>query len=321
MCPVGAQQPAGKRLIALIMANAEGDPEGEERVGLFRDRLGEIGWGDGAKTRTIVRWHGGDLDKARTFAREVVAQSPDVIIANGTQALSAVQQATQSIPVVFVVVNNPVGGGFVKNLSRPAGNMTGFSTFEPETAGKWVEFIAQLEANITHAGVLFDPDFQGFSELLAAIERTAPSFGIRTIPLRATSVADIESAVERLSAQGNAGLIALPTPANTANRRRIFELAAHYRIPAIYPFSSYARQGGLIAYGFDSHELFRRAATYVARILNGEKPGDLPVQAPTTFELIINLKTAEALNLRIPPTLLARADEVIERPASPATTP
>jgi putative tryptophan/tyrosine transport system substrate-binding protein len=307
-----AQQPARQRVIGVIMANAESDPEGEERLSLLRGWLGDLGWSDGASVRIDVRWHAGDLTKARTFARELVAQSPDVIVVNGTQATSAVLDATSSIPVVFVVVNNPAGSGFVQNLSRPGGNVTGFSTFEPEIAGKWIELLAELSAGITHAGILFDPAFQGFSEMLAAIDRTAPSLGIEKVPLHATSSATIERAIVRLSAQPHAGLIAMPTPANTAHRRQIFALASERRLPAVYPFSSYARQGGLIAYGFDSHELFKRAAAYVSRILKGESPGDLPVQAPSKFELIINLQTARALDLTIPPALLARADEVIE---------
>lgn len=307
-----AKQSDRTRLIGMIMVNAEGDPEGPERVANFRQSLGSFGWKDGANASVEVRWHGGDLVRAKTYARELVDRSPDVIVVNGTQALAAVQQLTSSIPVVFVVVNDPVGGGFVQSLSRPGGNATGFSTFEPEIGGKWVETLTELTPHVQRVGVLIDPEFRGFFKLWRSIEAIAPSFGARAIPLHARGGAEIDGAIRQFSSEANGGLVVLPTPTNAAQRERIVRLASENRLPAIYPFSYYARQGGLMSYGFEPGDLFRRAAPYVARILDGEAPGNLPVEAPSKFEFVLNLKTAKALGLTIPPTILARVDEVIE---------
>jgi putative ABC transport system substrate-binding protein len=233
---------------------------------------------------------------ARAYAAELVALAPDVVVANGTLAATALKRTTRSIPVVFVVVIDPVGAGLVQSLAHPGGNITGFATFEPEIGGKWLELL-----------------ILGFATVWRAIESIAPRFG-----LGVTSVVhrdpddDIEAAIAAFAQEPGGGLIVLPTPANNASRARIFSVAARHRLPAIYPFRLYATDGGLMSYGFDSRDLFRRGASYVDRILKGEKPADLPVQAPTKYELLINLKAAKALRLEVPPTLLARADEVIE---------
>jgi putative ABC transport system substrate-binding protein len=308
----GAQPSKRPRQIGLMMAYDEGDLEGQERLAAFRQSLGESGWIDGQNAMVTVRWLAGNPDRAANYAKELVAQSPDVLVVNGSPGLTAVQRLTKDIPVVFVVVTDPVGAGFIPSLSRPGGNVTGFSTFEPEIGGKWVEALVEAAPNIKRLGVLMDPDFRGFSALWREIESIAPSFHLQAFPVHGRDGEEIESALVRFGQQTNGGLIVLPTPANAVARKRIFSLTARHRLPAIYPFSYYAQQGGLLAYGFHSIDLFRRAGPYVARILNGEQPGSLAVQAPTKFELVINLNTAKALGLSIPPTLLARADEVIE---------
>jgi putative tryptophan/tyrosine transport system substrate-binding protein len=303
-------QPDRVRRIALLMSYREGDAEGRQREAAFRDSLRESGWSDGRNLRIDVRWLGGDPARAKAQVKEVVDQSPDVIVVNGTPGLAAVRDATNAIATVFVIVTNPVGAGFVPSMPRPGGNITGFSSFEPEIGGKWLEALTEVAPSVRRVGVLIDPDLLGFADLWLAIERLAPAFGVQAMALQARDAAGIDTGIERLARQENGGLIVLPTPLNSIQRDRIVALAAQHRLPAVYPFGFHARSGGLIAYGFDAVDLFKRAAPYVARVLNGEKPGDLPVQAPVKFELVINMRTAKALAL--PPTLLARADEVIE---------
>jgi putative ABC transport system substrate-binding protein len=306
-----AQAAEQTKRIALLMSYSEGDAEGQERVAAFLKSLSEAGWTDGQNAAIEVRWHGGDPDRARAQVKEIVERPPDLIVVNGTPGLAAVQQTTRSIPVIFVVVTDPVGAGFVESLSRPGGNITGFSTFEPEIGGKWLQALTEIAPSVRRVGALLDPQFTGFTGIVQRITALAPSFKVAVIPLHARAAADFDTVIAQFAGP-NAGMIVLPTPANSVNRERIFRLSAQHRLPTIYPFSFYARNGGLIAYGFDSVDLFRRAGPYVARILNGGKPGDLAVQAPTKFELVVNLKTAKALGLDVPPALLARADEVIE---------
>jgi putative tryptophan/tyrosine transport system substrate-binding protein len=307
-----AQQGRQMRRIGFLMSYREGDPEGEQRLSAFRESLRQAGWVDGQTARVHVRWFDGDPERAKAHAKELVEQSPDVIVANGTPAVAALRQLTSSIPIVFVVVVDPVGAGFVKSLSRPGGNITGFSTFEPQIGGKWLELLKEIAPRISRVGVLMDPEFRGFSELWLTIESMAPTFGLQAIAVHGRDSAEIEKAIGGFARQEDGGLIALPTPVNSVQRAQIFALATRHRLPAVYPFSFHARGGGLLSYGFDSVDLFKRAAPYVARILNGDKPGDLPVQAPTKFELVINLKAARAIGLEVSPTLLSRADEVIE---------
>ena len=307
-----AQQSTLVRRITLILGNSEDDPNGHERLKLFRDSLRETGWIDGQNAAIKPRWLAQNPDRAMVHAREVAEERPDVVVVNGTPGLSALKQLKTSVPTVFVVVTDPVGSGFVESLSKPGGNTTGFSTFEPEIGGKWVETLAEAVPTIRRIGILLDPNFPGFVNLAHAIEATAPRFGVQTIAIEGRDGEAIEQGITRLAEQQDPGLIVLPTVPNSVERERIFSLSIQHRLPAIYPFSFYAREGGLIAYGFDNIDLFRRAAPYVARILNGEDAGALPVQAPTKFELIVNLKTAKALGCTIPPSLLARADEVIE---------
>jgi putative ABC transport system substrate-binding protein len=307
-----AQQPTHVRRITLILGNSEDDPNGHERLKLFRDSLRETGWVDGQNAAIKARWLAQNPDRALVHAKEVARERPDVVVVNGTPALSALKQLKTTVPTVFVVVNDPVGAGLVESLSRPGGNTTGFSTFEPEIGGKWVEMLAESVPTIKRVGIVFDPNYTGFAKLAQAIEATAPRFGVQTIAIEGRDGDAIEQGITRLAEREHAGLIVLPTVPNSVERQRIFSLSLQHRLPAIYPFSFYAKEGGLIAYGFDNVDLFRRAAPYVPRILNGEDAGALPVQAPTKFELIVNLKSARAMGLTIPPTLLARADEVIE---------
>jgi putative tryptophan/tyrosine transport system substrate-binding protein len=307
-----AQQPDRMRHIGIMMAPAADDPAGEARVKAFRQRLQELGWTEGGNLRIDYRWAAGP-DSSANFARELVALAPDVIVANGTPALTALHQATRTIPVVFVVVVDPVGAGYVQSLARPSANITGFSTFEPEMGTKWLELLKEITPDLKRIAVIWDPGFKGFARILSAIESTASRLGleITTVSFH-DDTDDIEAAVAAFAQQPNGGLIVLPTTLNHVYRHRIYSLAALHRLPAIYPFRHYATEGGLMCYGFDSIDLFRRGASYVDRILRGEKPADLPVQAPTKFELVINLKTAKALGLDVPWFLQQRADEVIE---------
>ena len=306
------QQPRHVRRITLILGNSEDDPNGHERLKLFRDSLRETGWVDGQNAAIKARWLAQNPDRALVHAKEVVQERPDVVVVNGTPGLSALKQLKTTVPTVFVVVNDPVGAGLVESLSRPGGNTTGFSTFEPEIGGKWVETLAEAVPTIRRVGIVFDPNYTGFAKLTQAIEATAPRLGVQAFSIEGRDGNAIEQGITQLAGQPSPGLIVLPTVPNSVERQRIISLSLKQRLPSIYPFSFYAKEGGLIAYGFDNVDLFRRAAPYVARILNGEDAGALPVQAPTKFELIVNLKSARAMGLAIPPTLLARADEVIE---------
>jgi putative ABC transport system substrate-binding protein len=313
--PLAANAQLGERMrrIFMLMGTTENDPDGQAATRAFRKSLEILGWTEGQNVRIDYRWAAGNLDRARAYATEAAALAPDVIITNGTQMLAAAQFATGTIPIVFVVVANPVGAGFVQNLAHPEANITGFSTFEPEIGGKWLELLKEIQPGLRRAAGIFDPSFMGFAEIWQVIETLAPKSGVQV-----TSIAlhnptdDIEPALAKFAQEPSGGLIVLPTPVNSSARDRIFALAARYRLPAVYPFRYYATGGGLMSYGFDTLDLYRRSAAYVDRILKGEKPSNLPVQAPTKYQLVINLKTAKAIGLTVPPTLLTRADEVIE---------
>ncbi len=296
----------------MMIAPEEHDPEGQARVGAFRNALQSLGWIEGRNLQIDYRWGAGP-DRSTNYAAELVKLAPDVIVANGTPAVSALHQATRSIPVVFVVVVDPVGAGYVQNLARPGGNITGFSTFEPEMGTKWLELLKEASQDLRRVAVIWDPGFKGFLSLWSAIGSAATRFG-----LEATSVPfhdgrdDIESIIAKVARELGGGLIVLPTTLNHTYRERIFALALKHRLPAIYPFRHYAADGGLMAYGFDNNDLFKRSALYVDRILRGESPGNLPVQTPTKFELIVNVRTARAIGLTIPESFLLRADELID---------
>jgi putative ABC transport system substrate-binding protein len=308
-----AQQPDRVRRIGVMMANAESDPEGQDRIAAFRRGLLELGWAEGRNLRIDYRWAAGDSNRTRQLARELVTLEPDVILANGTPALSALHKATSNIPLVFAVVVDPVGAGFVQSLAHPGGNITGFSSFQPEIGGKWLELLRAIMPGLRRVAVISDPAFHGFAGVLHEIESIGPRVGleITNIVFR-NSDDDIESPIGAFAQSFGGGLIVVPTAINKIYRNRIISLAARYRLPAIYPFSVYVTSGGLLSYGIETNDLLRRSASYVDRILKGEKPADLPVQEPIKYELVINLKTAKTLGLTVPPLLLTRADEVIE---------
>ena len=313
--PVAArgQQPERMRRIGVLVAYAESDPEAQARIAAFRQGLREVGWTEGRNLRMELGWGTGDPDRARTLATELISIAPDVIVAHGTPALTALYRATRTIPVVFVSVIDPVGAGYVQSLAQPGGNITGFSTFEPEIGGKWLELLKEIAPGVSRVAGILDPGFKGFAGVWGAIENMAPRLGLQltNLPFQAPTD-DLESAVARFAQELGGGLIVLPTALNAVQRNRIFSSAARGGLPAMYAFRFYATDGGLMSYGIDTVDLFRRSAFYVDRILKGEKPADLPVQAPTKFEMVINLKTARALGLNVSPMLLARADEVIE---------
>jgi ABC-type uncharacterized transport system substrate-binding protein len=313
--PLGAraQQRERMRRVGVLMAYAEGDPEAQARVVAFRQGLRELGWTEGHNLQMDYRYRTGEPDRARIFVTELLSLAPDVIVAHGTPALTALHRATRTIPVVFVSVIDPVGAGYVESLALPGGNITGFSTFEPEIGGKWLELLTEVAPGLRRVAGILDPGFRGFAGGWRAIENMAPRFGLEvTSLLLHAPTDDLESAVDTFAQGPGGGLIVLPTAINAVQRNRIFSLAARNRLPAVYAFRFYATDGGLMSYGIDTVDLFRRGASYVDRILKGEKPADLPVQAPIKFEMVINLKTAKALGLNVPDKLLALADEVVE---------
>lgn len=304
--------PSQPRRIGLMMAIAENDPEGLHRVQTFRQSLEEAGWAEGRNVAIDVAWYSGNFQKAQTAAKDYADRKVDVIVVNGTPGMDALRALGTTIPVVFVVVTDPVGAGFVSNLSRPGANVTGFSTFEPTMAGKWLQLLTQMAPGLKHVNMLLDPKFTGFNSLWKVIEDIAPKQGISAYPAYASSLPEIERALEAISKQDAAGLIVSPSPVNTVNRKRVISIANESKIPAIFPFRFYVRDGALMAYGFDAADQFRRAAAYVDRILKGERPGDLPVQGPSLFEFGINLKTANAMGLTVPQSLLIAADEIVQ---------
>jgi putative ABC transport system substrate-binding protein len=246
------------------------------------------------------------------MAKDLVDRGAEVLVVNGTPAMDAVRALGTDLPVVFVVVSNPVGAGYVPNLSRPGANITGFSTFEPEMAGKWLQLLREVSPGMQNVSMLMDPKLVSFNSLLKAVQDLAPTLGITAHAAFASTLEEIERAVAVVSKQASPGLIVSPSPINTVNRRRLISIANENRIPAIFPFRFYVRDGALMAYGFNAADQFRRSAAYVARILQGEKAGDLPVQAPSLFELGVNLRTAKAMGLTVPQSLLVAADEIVE---------
>jgi len=308
----GAQQADRVKRISVLLPYAERDVEAQARLAAFRNRLQELGWLDGRNARIDLRWAEGDVEHLRAQAVELAETTPDVILAGNTLALIALQKATHVIPIVFVQVADPVAGGFVANLSRPGGNMTGFTPFEPAMTGKWLELLKEIAPGVSRVLALQNPDNVGWPAQLSAMEQLAPSFKTKLTPAPVRDGAEIEQALTAFAREQNGGLLVLPDNVTVINRQRIIALAYEHRLTAIYAFRFFATSGGLVSYGTDVLQQHRFAADYVDRILKGAKPGDLPVQAPTKFELVINLKTAGALGLTVPPMLLASADEVIE---------
>jgi putative ABC transport system substrate-binding protein len=301
------------RRIAVLMTNAEQDPEGWTRAAAFRQGLRELGWTEGQNLRIDWRWSGGHVERMRDYAAEAAALAPDLIVAIGAAHLSAVKQATRSIPIVFVLVSDPVGQGFISGLGNPGGNITGFTFVESSMFGKSLELLKQIAPALTRVGFIFNPDTVPFYERsLPAFETHARHESVEVTPARVRTEAEIDSAVARLAAGPGGSLIVPPDAYTMVRRDLIVKSTAQHRIPAIYSYRQVIKEGGLISYGPETADLFRRSASYVDRILKGANPGELPAQAPAKFELIINLKTANALRLEIPPKLLALADEVIE---------
>jgi putative ABC transport system substrate-binding protein len=294
------------------MAQAENDPEGKVRLAAFRQELQQRGWIEGRNMRIEYRWGGGDANRTRTDASELAALVPDVILAAGGQLVAPLQEATRTIPIVFTQTADPVGAGFVASLARPGGNTTGFTNFEYGVSGKWVELLKQLAPRVTRVAVLRDPNNPAGTGQWGAIQSVASSLGLEMSPVDVREVGEIERTVTTFAQRPNGGLVVTSSGFAIRYRQLIITLAARHQLPTVYPFRFYTVDGGLVSYGPDPIDPHRRAAGYVDRILKGEKAGDLPVQNPTKYETVINLKTAKALGLDVPPSVLARADEVIE---------
>jgi len=304
-----AQQPERERRIGVLQGGTADDPNLQAAFAAFVRELQQLGWIDGRNVRIDHRQGAGDVDIMRKHTAELVAFTPDVIVTAGSVALVQLLQATHTVPIVFVYVPDPVGSGFVKSLSRPGGNATGFMQFEYSLAAKWLELLKEIAPGVTRVAVLWDPTVPAGIGQFAIIQSVAPSLGVELIPV---DVRDAERDVAAFARSGSGGLIVTSSALATARRDMIVALAARHKLPAVYNFAPFAAAGGLISYGADNIDQFHRAAGYVDRILKGEKPSDLPVQGPTKYHLAINLKTAKTLGLTVPPTLLARADEVIE---------
>ena len=310
-----AQQAERVRLLVAMMGgrNADTDLEGRAWFAAFRQALQELGWVEGRNFRADYRWPSGDLDRMRAIAKEFVDLKPDVMLASDTPSVEALLRETRTIPIVFTNLADPVGTGLIESLARPGGNATGFAGYEYSLAGKWLEILKEIAPAVTRVAVLFNPETAPFAQqYLSFIETSAPTFGVTANAASIGSISEIEAAIEAQARASGGGLIVLPDTFTFSNRAPLIALTARYRLPAIYAVRGQAVDGGLLSYGSDLVDLHRRAAGYVDRILRGVKPSDLPVQAPTKYELVINLKTARALGLEVPPTLLARADEVIE---------
>jgi putative ABC transport system substrate-binding protein len=307
-----AQQRGGMRRIGVIMGIAEDDPEARARIGAFLQGLQDLGWTVGGNVQIDYRWTAGDAERIRTYAAELVALAPDVILATGSATTGPLLQATRSVPIVFAIVPDPVGAGFVESLARPGGNATGFIMFEYGMSAKWLELLKQIAPNVKRVAVIRDPGISAGIGQFGAIQAAAPSFAVEITPVSVRDAAEIERIVAGFAGSPNSGLIMTAGPLSWVHRDLIIALAARHKLPAVYFQRHFVTDGGLISYGPDFADQYRRAAGYVDRILKGEKPADLPVQAPTKFELVINLKTAKALGLIVPQSLLAQADEVIE---------
>jgi len=312
--PVAARAQQGERMrrIGVLAAIAADEPEAQARNASFLQRLGELGWTVGRNVRIDYRWSADNADDIRRYATELVALVPDVILATSGATVGALQQASRSVPIVFAGTIDPVGSGFVDSLARPGGNTTGFLLFEYSLSGKWLELLKQIAPSTTRAAILRDTANPAGNAQFGVIQAVAPSLGMEVSPFNMRNASEIERTVMAVAGSANSGLVVTGSPSAVIHRNLIIELAARNKLPAVYPFRVFVTAGGLISYGPDFVDQYRRAAGYVDRILKGEKPADLPVQAPTKYELVINLKTAKALGLTVPDSLLARADEVIE---------
>jgi putative ABC transport system substrate-binding protein len=307
-----AQQPVRMRRIGVLQPAAADDSEFQTRVGAFLQELQQLGWAIGRNVRIDTRWATTNAAEIRRHVAELVALAPDVILATGTSTVGPLLQATRTVPIVFPAIGDPVGAGFVDSLARPGGNATGFMTYEYSLSGKWLELLKQIAPGVTRVAVLRDAAVSVGPVQFGVIQAVAPSLRVEVSPINMRDAGEIERAIAAFAGSPNGGLILTAGATAQLHRDLIITLAARHKLPAVYPYRHLVTAGGLIAYGPDYVDQYRRAASYVDRILKGEKPADLPVQAPTKYQLVINLKTAKALGLDVPPTLLARADEVIE---------
>jgi len=312
--PLAARAQQGERMrrIGLLIAVAESDPEAQRYVQAFLHGLKDLGWEHGRNVQIEYRWGGANLDRIRTHAAELVGLRPDVIVGQTALVVVPLQRETRTIPIIFLQIVDPVESGFVANLARPGGNLTGFTPFEFSTATKWLEILKETAPGVTRVATILNPIQSPQVGILRAIESVAPSVGVALTAAAVSGAPEIEHALSAFARDPNGGLIVVPNPVTIGHRDLIIALAARHRMPAIYAYRYFVADGGLISYGPHFVDQYRQAAGYVDRILRGVKPADLPVQAPTKYELVINLKTAKALGLEVPPTLLARADEVIE---------
>ena len=311
--PLAARAQQGERVRRIgTLTGIADEPMTQARLAAFRQGLQQLGWTDGRNVQIEYRWGGGDANNTRKAAAELATLAPDVILAIGFPATERLIQATRTVPIVFVIVPDPVGSGFVDSLSRPGGNVTGFMQFEYSLSGKWLELLKQIAPGVTRAAVLWDPAIAAGIGQFAIIQSVAPSFGVELSPVYVRDTSGIERAVSAFARSSNGGLIVTASASTIFHRDLIVALAARHKLPAVYNTRDFVTMGGLVSYGADFTDQFRRAAVYVDRILKGEKPADLPVQAPTKYELVINLKTAKGLGIEVPATLLAIADEVIE---------
>ena len=313
--PLAARAQRGdqiRRVGLLPTGYRQTDPEGQARVNAFIDSLGTLGWTDGRNVRLETRWPRNEMEEIRAETTALVASAPDVVVISANAALAVFKTLNQPLPTVFVQVSDPVGSGFVGSLAHPGGNITGFQNFEPATGGKWLGLLKEAAPSITRAAVLVYADTAAHVEFLHAAEAVAPSLGVGLSAIRSGDGEEAEHGIAGFAGTPNGGLIVLPHPRNVDIRTSLIELTTRLRLPAIYPFRYFATSGGLMSYGFDQVEQWRGAAGYVDRILRGAKPAELPVQAPTKYDLVINLRCAKALGLAVPPSLLAAAVEVIE---------
>jgi ABC-type uncharacterized transport system substrate-binding protein len=308
----GQQHPDPMRRIGVLHTPAADDPEGQARNAAFLQGLAQFGWTDGGNVRIETRWAAGDADRIRRFVAELVMLAPDVIVTSGSATVGPLLQATRTVPIVFVGTPDPVGAGFVESLARPGGNITGFTPYEYGIGAKWLELLKQSAPGVTRVAVLRDAAITAGIGMWGAIQSVAPSFGVELRPIDVRDAGEMERALAAFAGSPNGGLILTGSALAIVHRNLIIRLAARYKLPAVYFYRTFVLAGGLMSYGPDPHDEYRRAASYVDRILKGEKPADLPVQAPTKYELAINIKTAKTLGLTVPDKLLALADEVIE---------
>jgi putative ABC transport system substrate-binding protein len=307
-----AQQGDRMRRIGVLVGRDENDPLAKRDVSAFTQALAGLGWTDGRNVRMDLHWGGNDTNRMRALAQELVGLQPDIILTNGATATIAVQRETRTIPIVFTTTNDPVPRGIVERLDRPSGNVTDFGGLEPSLGGKWLELLSEIASGLKRAAIMFNPDTAPVSTYMPSFETAARSLKIEPIIATVHSDEEIETAITALGRGPQGGLVVMPDLFLNAHRAPLISAAARNNIPAVYHLSTFARDGGLLSYGVDGVDIIRRAATYVDRILRSAKPGDLPVQFPTKFEMVLNLKTAKALGLAVPPSILLRADEQIE---------